>query len=65
VNSGHTFHEKEFASLNYLLFPRHGDWAVMRVKSGMNSRTPDSDEFPEQAIEAGYFDETWRTPKSR
>ncbi len=31
LNSGHTFHEKELASLNYLLFPRLGDWAVLQV----------------------------------
>ena len=31
LNSGHTFHEKELASLNYLLFPRLGDWAVLKV----------------------------------
>ena len=30
LNSGHTFHEKEFAAFNYLLFPRLGDWAVMK-----------------------------------
>ena len=31
LNSGHTFHEKELATLNYLLFPRLGDWAVVKV----------------------------------
>ena len=31
LNSGHTFHEKELASLNYLLFPRLGDWAVLKI----------------------------------
>ena len=30
LNSGHTFHEKELATLNYLLFPRLGDWAVVK-----------------------------------
>ena len=47
INSGHTFHESEFAAFNYLLFPRHGDWAVMRL---------DSDE----PVAAGYFDEAWK-----
>jgi pimeloyl-ACP methyl ester carboxylesterase len=46
INSGHTFHEKESAAYNYLLFPRLGDWAVMKV---------DSDE----PLAAGYFDEEW------
>src|SRR5262249_46614749 len=31
LNSGHTFHEKELSTLNYLLFPRLGDWAVLKV----------------------------------
>ena len=30
LNSGHTFHASEFAKLNYLLYPRLGDWAVLR-----------------------------------
>ena len=48
INSGHTFHEKEFAAFNYLLFPRLGDWAVIKV--GDNG----------EVIRAGYFDENWR-----
>ena len=48
INSGHTFHEKEFAAFNYLLFPRLGDWAVMQVGA------------EEKVISAGYFDESWR-----
>ena len=46
INSGHTFHEKEFAAFNYLLFPRLGDWAVMRTDS-------------EEPVAVGYFDESW------
>jgi predicted acyl esterase len=47
LNSGHTFGEKELASLNYLLFPRLGDWAVLKMPSG-------------EPISAGFFDEQWR-----
>jgi hypothetical protein len=47
LNSGHSFGEKELASLNYLLFPRLGDWAVLKVSSG-------------DVIRAGFFDEHWR-----
>lgn len=47
INSGHTFHEKEFAAFNYLLFPRLGDWAVMKTDG-------------EEPVAAGYFDEEWR-----
>ena len=48
INSGHTFHEKEFSAFNYLLFPRLGDWAVIKVGA------------EEKIIRAGYFDEEWR-----
>ena len=34
LNSGHTFGEAELSSLNYLLFPRLGDWAVVRISTG-------------------------------
>ena len=47
INSGHTFHEKEFAAFNYLLFPRLGDWAVMKIDT-------------EEPVAVGYFDEFWR-----
>jgi pimeloyl-ACP methyl ester carboxylesterase len=53
LNSGHTFHEKELASLNYLLFPRLGDWAVLKV----GGRVPE-----EEVVRAGYCDEQWRIP---
>ncbi len=46
INSGHTFHEKEFAAFNYLLFPRLGDWAMMNVSA-------------DESVRAGYFDESW------
>ena len=62
INSGHTFHEKEFAAFNYLLFPRLGDWAVMKVGSGAEAWKPGAAEFPEQPVCAGYFDEHWRIP---
>ncbi len=62
INSGHTFHEKEFAAFNYLLFPRHGDWAVMRLSPGAETWKPGLTAFPEEAIRAGYFDEGWSFP---
>jgi hypothetical protein len=53
LNSGHTFHEKELATINYLLFPRLGDWAVLKV--------PDkpADPLEEKVMQAGFFDEEW------
>ncbi len=58
LNSGHTFHEKELASLNYLLFPRLGDWAVMKV--GDNVPKEPSGPLDESAVRAGFFDERWQ-----
>jgi dienelactone hydrolase len=49
LNSGHTF-PREDMRLNYLLFPRMGDWALLRAG-----------ERPEASVvEAGLFDEKWR-----
>jgi len=49
LNSGHTF-PREDMRLNYLLFPRMGDWALLRTG-----------ERPEAAVDdAGLFDEKWR-----
>jgi hypothetical protein len=51
-NSGHTFGEKELAAVNYLLFPRLGDWAVFRVAG--------KDVPPEGAVlKAGFCDRLW------
>lgn len=60
INSGHTFHETELASLNYLLFPRHGDWAVLKV--GPRSPKDPSNPLDETVIRAGFFDERWLPP---
>lgn len=62
INSGHTFHEKEFAAFNYLLFPRLGDWAVMKLGPGAEAWKPGAAAFPEEAVRAGYFDEQWKFP---
>jgi hypothetical protein len=53
LNSGHTFHEKELASLNYPLFPRLGDWAVVKV--------PDDPSRAEAGVvvHTAFFDEQW------
>jgi poly(3-hydroxybutyrate) depolymerase len=60
VNSGHTFREKELASLNYLLFPRLGDWAVLKV--GAKSPANPSEPLEEEVLRSGFFDERWRMP---
>jgi hypothetical protein len=60
INSGHTFHEKELASFNYLLFPRLGDWAVFKV--GAKAPANPGDSLDEQVIRAGFFNEQWLVP---
>lgn len=57
MNSGHTFHESELASLNYLLFPRLGDWAVLRV--GGKTPVSPSDPLDEEVLRTGFFNERW------
>ena len=47
INSGHTFHEPEFRGTNALLFPRLGDYAVIRLTGGAVAL-------------AGLFNEMWR-----
>jgi hypothetical protein len=47
LNSGHTFGEREFRGTNALLFPRLGDWGVIRVADGA-------------VLDTGVFDENWR-----
>ncbi len=63
LNSGHTFHEKELASLNYLLFPRLGDWAVLKV--GDKVPKDPSGPLQESTVRAGFFDERWQLPPAR
>lgn len=58
INSGHTFREAELAKLNYLLFPRWGDWAVVKV----GDRYPEngSEPFTDDVVKAGFFNEDWQ-----
>ncbi len=47
LNSGHTFGAKDFEGTNALLYPRHGDYAVIEKATG--------------AVKlSGYFDSRWR-----
>jgi hypothetical protein len=53
LNSGHTFAEKDLIASNAYLFPRLGDWAVLKP-----SRTG------AEVLAAGFFDERWRWYRS-
>lgn len=57
VNSGHTFHEEELSTLNYLLFPRRGDWAIVKVTDEPSRSGGEVD------IHGGFFDEQWAPPR--
>ena len=54
VNSGHTFHAEDFKGTNALLYPRLGDYAVMKLKGDKN------DPLAVEVEQAGIFDEEWR-----
>ncbi len=64
INSGHTFHEKDFKASNAWLFPRLGDIAVQkfsRKESGSEGDTkPD---FDETTVWAEIFNGGWRLPE--
>jgi hypothetical protein len=63
LNSGHTFHEKELSTLNYLLFPRLGDWALIKV-GGKVPHDP-SEPVGEEVVRTGFFDEKWNVAEQR
>lgn len=50
LNSGHTFGAREFAGTNAGLFPRLGDYAVIKI----------GDKSSEEVRVSGYFDENWK-----
>jgi hypothetical protein len=54
INSGHTFHEADFRGTNALLYPRLGDWAVIKP-------TPTTkDPVAAEVVAAGLFNESWQ-----
>jgi hypothetical protein len=57
LNSGHTFHAADFQGTNALLYPRLGDYAILKP-------TPTEKEPAAATVElAGLFDDSWRTEK--
>jgi predicted esterase len=57
LNSGHTFHAADFQGTNALLYPRLGDYAI--VKPTPTAKDPAAFEV----VTAGLFDERWQVPK--
>jgi predicted esterase len=54
LNSGHTFHAKDFEGTNALLYPRLGDYAVLKLKAS------DNDPLAADVAVAGLFDDAWQ-----
>lgn len=57
LNSGHTFRDADLKGTNALLYPRLGDWAVLKPKP-----TKD-DPAAAEVVAAGIFDENWQFEK--
>ncbi len=47
LNTGHSFGDKEFIGTNALLYPRKGDWAVVRQEDG-------------EVVSSGLFNSNWK-----
>lgn len=59
INSGHTFGEADLKGTNALLYPRLGDWAVIKP-------TPtEKDPTAHEVVAAGLFDENWQFAKKK
>jgi hypothetical protein len=57
LNSGHTFHADDFRGTNALLYPRLGDFAVLKLKGDKD------DPLAVEVKWAGLFDDFWRVPR--
>ena len=53
LNSGHTFHAADFKGTNALLYPRLGDYAVLKIGGKMDPPAA-------EVVTAGLFDDFWR-----
>jgi hypothetical protein len=53
VNSGHTFGADDFRKTNALLYPRLGDYAILKA----------TEAGPAEVVTAGLFDDFWQPHK--
>jgi dienelactone hydrolase len=56
LNSGHTFHAADFQGTNALLYPRLGDFALLKLAPTKK------DPLAVKVRDAGLFDDFWRRP---
>ncbi len=54
LNSGHTFHAPDYLGTNALLFPRLGDYAILKLPA------PEQNPLAVEASTAGLFDDFWK-----
>ena len=54
LNSGHTFHAADFQGTNALLYPRLGDYALLKLTATENNP------LATEVVTAGLFDDFWR-----
>jgi hypothetical protein len=59
INSGHTFKEADLQGTNALLYPRLGDWAVLKPAPAAKDRAA------YEVVAAGLFDENWQFSKKK
>lgn len=65
INSGHTFHEKDFKASNSWLFPRLGDIAVQKFSpKAADSDAKGGPNFEETTVWADIFNGGWRLPQA-
>jgi hypothetical protein len=57
LNSGHTFHAADFQKTNAMLYPRLGDYAILKLAPTKE------DPLATEVVTAGLFDEYWRLEK--
>jgi predicted esterase len=57
LNSGHTFHAADFQGTNALLYPRLGDYALLKLAPSAK------DPLATEVATAGLFDEFWQAKK--
>jgi predicted esterase len=57
LNSGHTFHAADFQGTNALLYPRLGDYALLKPAP------TDRDPLAVEVVTAGLFDDYWQAKK--
>jgi hypothetical protein len=57
LNSGHTFHAADFQGTNALLYPRLGDYAVVRL------RPTQADALGVSVVTSGLFNDFWKLEK--